>query len=75
MVSSIGGFAFGASQILFVIVLVQTVRGGAKATGRVWDTPFGLEWQLPSPAPYHSWAEPPSMEVINQGAATHDTHG
>jgi cytochrome c oxidase subunit 1 len=75
MVSSIGGFCFGASQILFVIVLVQTARGGVKATGRVWDTPFGLEWQLPSPAPYHSWAEPPSMEVINRGAAAHETHG
>ena len=30
MVSSIGGFVFGASQILFVILIVQCVRGGRK---------------------------------------------
>src|ERR1700681_3634135 len=32
MVSSIGGFAFGLSQILFAIVIVQCVRGRQKAT-------------------------------------------
>ena len=37
MVSSIGGFGFGLSQILFVIVIVQCVRGGKKATAEVWD--------------------------------------
>jgi len=71
MVSSIGGFVFGASQILFVIVLVQAARGGAKATDRVWEGAQGLEWQLPSPAPYHSWTEPPSAEVIDRGVAAH----
>ena len=75
MVSSIGGFCFGLSQILFVIVVWQCAHGGAKATGRVWESSYGLEWQLPSPAPYHSWADPPSAEVIEQGAATHETHG
>jgi len=34
MVSSIGGFVFGLSQILFVIVIVQCARGGKKATAR-----------------------------------------
>ena len=37
MVSSIGGFGFGLSQILFVIVIVQCIRGGKKATREVWD--------------------------------------
>src|ERR1035438_9451292 len=35
MVSSIGGFGFGLSQILFVIVIFQCVRGGKKATAEV----------------------------------------
>jgi cytochrome c oxidase subunit 1 len=54
-VSSIGGFIFGASQLLFVWVVIKCVRAGAKATDRVWDAdPAGLEWRMPSPAPYHS---------------------
>jgi cytochrome c oxidase subunit 1 len=76
MVSSIGGFVFGASQILFVIVIWQCAHGGvSKATSRVWEGALGLEWQLPSPAPYHSWIEAPSLAVIEAGAASHETHG
>ena len=64
MVSSIGGFGFGLSQILFVIVVVQCARGGAKASALVWDSarPTGLEWTLPSPAPYHSFTTAPEIK-------------
>jgi cytochrome c oxidase subunit 1 len=63
MVSSIGGFCFGASQLLFVYIIWSTARGGAKATDKVWDaTPTGLEWTLPSPAPYHSFDTPPVIK-------------
>jgi cytochrome c oxidase subunit 1 len=71
MVSSIGGFCFGASQILFVIVLWQCAHGGERATGRVWDGARGLEWELPSPAPYHSWAEAPTLAMVEHGAPVH----
>jgi heme/copper-type cytochrome/quinol oxidase subunit 1 len=49
MVSSIGGFGFGLSQILFAIVIIQCARGGKKASAEVWDgaTPTGLEWTCP----------------------------
>ena len=36
MVSSIGAFVFGFSQLLFVYIIVQCVRGGEKATDKVW---------------------------------------
>jgi cytochrome c oxidase subunit 1 len=64
MVSSIGGFAFGASQILFVILIVQCVRGGKKATDAVWDgaMPTGLEWTLSSPPPFHSFTVAPEIK-------------
>ena len=63
MVSSIGGFAFGISQLLFVVVIVQCVRGGKPATAKVWDAdPRGLEWTLPSPAPYHSFTNAPEID-------------
>jgi cytochrome c oxidase subunit 1 len=68
MVSSLGGFAFGLSQLLFPIVIWQCVRGGAKAADRVWDGAHGLEWELPSPPPHHSWEDAPSLAVIARGA-------
>jgi len=61
MVSSIGGFAFGLSQLLLVVVVIQCVRGGQKATDQVWDGAHGLEWTLPSPPPFHSFTTPPQV--------------
>jgi len=75
MVSSIGGFCFGASQVLFPIIIWKCVRGGAKAADQVWEGAKGLEWELPSPAPYHSWTEAPAMAVLDHGAPVHETHG
>jgi len=61
MVSSIGGFAFGLSQLVFVVVIVQCVRGGQKATDQVWEGAHGLEFTLPSPPPFHSFTTPPQV--------------
>jgi cytochrome c oxidase subunit I len=71
MISSLGAFGFGLSQLLFPVVIWQCVKGGAKATDRVWEGSRGLEWELPSPAPYHSWETPPSMEVVERGTVGH----
>ena len=30
-------------------------RAASTATDRVWEGAHGLEWELPSPPPYHSW--------------------
>ncbi|MFL6578966.1 MAG: cytochrome c oxidase subunit I [Povalibacter sp.] len=63
-VSTIGAFGFGLSQLLFVYLIISTVRGGAKASDRVWDDaqPVGLEWSLSSPPPYHSFETAPIVE-------------
>ena len=58
-IASIGGFIFGASQLIFLFIVLQTVRGGAKATNEVWEGAEGLEWTLPSPAPYHTFEVAP----------------
>ena len=68
MVSSIGGFAFGLSQLLFPYVIWKCIRGGEKAAARVWEGAHGLEWELPSPPAYHSWQEAPTIGVIEHGA-------
>jgi cytochrome c oxidase subunit 1 len=59
MVSSIGGFAFGLSQLLFAYIVFKCIRGGVRASDRVWEGAHGLEWTLPSPPPYHTFEEPP----------------
>jgi len=60
--SSFGAFGLGLSQLLFVYIVVSTVRGGKKATAEVWDSPEGLEWTVPSPAPFHTFDEPPVVK-------------
>jgi len=61
-ISSIGAFGLGISQLLFVYIIVSTVRGGKKATAEVWDNPEGLEWTVPSPAPFHTFDDPPTVK-------------
>jgi cytochrome c oxidase subunit 1 len=68
MVSTIGAFGFGLSQILLLIVIWQCVRGGEKAPSRAWEGAHGLEWELPSPAPYHTWETAPDVATIARGA-------
>ncbi len=64
MVSSVGGFVFGFSQLLFVWAIVKCVSSGEKASDKVWGDalPTGLEWTLPSPAPYHSFESAPEVK-------------
>ncbi|HET6726130.1 MAG TPA: cytochrome c oxidase subunit I [Gammaproteobacteria bacterium] len=59
---SIGAFVFAAAQFIFLANIILTVRGGKKATGEVWEGARGLEWTLPSPAPYHSFETPPVVD-------------
>ena len=60
--STVGAFLFGFSQLLFVLVVVKAARGGKKAAARAWEGAEGLEWTVPSPAPYHTFATPPQIK-------------
>jgi cytochrome c oxidase subunit 1 len=62
VVSSVGSFVFGIAQLLFLWLIVKAVRGGAQATDKVWENPAGLEWTVPSPAPYHTFDEAPEVK-------------
>ena len=61
---SVGAFIFGLSQLIFIYNLWKTVvkKEGDAATDKVWDKPEGLEWDIPSPAPYHTFQEPPVVK-------------
>jgi cytochrome c oxidase subunit I len=62
MVSSIGAFILGFSQLLFIYVVLKCVRGGEKAAAKAWEGADSLEWTVPSPAPYHTFATPPLIK-------------
>jgi cytochrome c oxidase subunit 1 len=62
MISSIGAFGFGLSQLLFLYILIKCVRSGEKAGAKPWEGAQGLEWTLSSPPPYHSFETPPLVK-------------
>ncbi|MDJ0955731.1 MAG: cytochrome c oxidase subunit I [Arenicellales bacterium] len=62
VISSIGAFGLGITQLLFGYIVYKCIKGGEKATSEVWDNPEGLEWTLPSPPPYHTFETPPVVK-------------
>ena len=62
MISSIGAFALGISQLLFLYVVIKCIKGGAKAEAKSWEGAEGLEWTVPSPAPFHTFETPPTVK-------------
>jgi len=63
MISSIGAFGFGLSQLLLPYIVIKAIRSGEKAPQRPWEGADTLEWtHLPSPAPYHSFETPPVVK-------------
>ncbi len=62
VMSSVGAFMFGFSQLIFLWLVIKTIKGGEKATDRVWEGSHGLEWTIPSPAPYHSFTTAPEVK-------------
>jgi cytochrome c oxidase subunit 1 len=61
-VSSICAFGFGLSQLLFLYIVLKCIRGGEKAPDKSWEGAEGLEWTVPSPAPYHTFETPPVVK-------------
>ncbi|MDP1673254.1 MAG: rhomboid family intramembrane serine protease, partial [Burkholderiales bacterium] len=63
MISTIGAFGFGFSQLLFLYVVVKCIRSGEKAPEKPWEGADSLEWtHLPTPAPWHSFETPPVLK-------------
>jgi cytochrome c oxidase subunit 1 len=71
-IASIGAFGFGLSQLLFAWIVWQCCvqKKGVEASQEVWESPKGLEWTVPSPAPYHTFDTPP--RVSGEVSFSHD---
>ncbi|MCK5533287.1 MAG: cbb3-type cytochrome c oxidase subunit I, partial [Halopseudomonas aestusnigri] len=62
MISSVGAFMFGVTQLLFLFIVIKCIKGGTKAAANPWEGAEGLEWTVPSPAPYHTFTTPPEVK-------------
>jgi len=60
--ATVGAFGFGFSQLIFLYVVLKCIRGGEKAPDKVWEAAEGLEWTVPSPAPFHTFEQPPTVK-------------
>jgi cytochrome c oxidase subunit 1 len=68
-IATVGGFGFGLAQVFFfVAVVLPVLRGrGQTAPQRPWNDPDGkgaegLEWEVASPAPFHTFVTPPRLD-------------
>ena len=58
-----GGPGF-AQVYFFLFVVLPTMLGkGEKAPQKPWEAAEGLEWEVPSPAPFHTFETPPKLDV------------
>lgn len=69
-IASVGGFFFGFAQLyFFLFIVVPAMRGrGVAARQNPWVDETGkgaegLEWEVPSPAPFHTFETPPKLDV------------
>ena len=59
-VASIGAYIGFASTLFFVFILLHTLFAGKRAAANPWgERATTLEWQLPSPSPFHTYEELP----------------
>ena len=68
LISSIGAFGMFVTPFLMFGILFHSLKKGALAPARPWESARGLEWTVPSPAPHHTFATPP---VIRDGDLAH----
>jgi len=81
VVSSVGAFAFFIAQFIFIGNMLYCMfanRSKHQVPDRVWEGAQGLEWCVASPAPYHTFEDPPQVgangEPVNTGKPAHAHH-
>jgi cytochrome c oxidase subunit 1 len=60
-ISTVAAMLLGASQLLFAWNVWLSVRGPRSVADKAWEGAEGLEWQVPSPPPHHSWEGQPQI--------------
>lgn len=63
-ISSLGGFLTGFATLVFFIMVIKLFVQKRKCPGNPWgEGAKTLEWTLPSPPPFHTFEEQPSIEA------------
>ena len=64
-IATVGAFGFGLMQVYFLFaVVIPMMRGkGEPAPQKPWEGAEGLEWEVPSPAPWHTFENPPKLDA------------
>ena len=57
---TIAAFALFASQLIFALNFILSLKWGKKAPLNPWED-NGLEWTLPTPPPHGNWDRPPTV--------------
>jgi cytochrome c oxidase subunit 1 len=73
LVSTIGAYGMFLTPIMMFVILYSSLKSGEKAKMVSWEGAHGLEWTVPSPAPFHTFATPPSIHDrdLAHGDVTH----
>lgn len=63
-ISTIGAFIFGFAQLIFLYIVLKACFSKNKEvlSDQVWEGAHGLEWTIPTPAPYHTFETAPMVE-------------
>ncbi|RYZ68009.1 MAG: cytochrome c oxidase subunit I [Proteobacteria bacterium] len=62
-VSTMGSWLLGAGFLVMLVMFIQSLTSGKKAPRNPWGS-AALEWQTPTPIPFHNFLEQP---VITRG--------
>ena len=61
-VSSIGAYIAGVGSVFFIVMAVRSTFWGEKSVANPWgEGATTLEWTVASPAPFHTFEEPPVL--------------
>src|SRR5690349_19208374 len=73
LISTIGAYGMFLTPLMMFVILWNSRKSGAPATQHVWEGTHGLEWTVPSPAPFHTFEVPPVIhdEDLAHGDITH----
>jgi cytochrome c oxidase subunit 1 len=67
-IASIGAYISGASTVFFVFIVFHTLLAGRRVGANYWgEGATTLEWQLPSPPPFHTYDELPVISSAPGG--------
>ena len=63
--SSYGAYIAGAGSAFFIVMAIHSIFWGKKSVANPWgEGATTLEWTVPSPAPFHTFEEPPVLANV-----------